>query len=119
MIDPTRPRDELLLDLVTLARPVPDRVRELSTYPWDSEEIVTLTESAVVSVLDRFLAGGLDAADIEAWANAIEGRDDIGFSPAGEEILRDAIADLANPALRSAADLERARHWRQRLEMVE
>ncbi len=37
--------------------------------------------------------------DIENWANAIEGREDIGYERGRRNLIKDVIFDLANPEL--------------------
>ena len=86
--------------LVSFDRPLGDIHAALSQYPWDSEvELVLLSRTHIVSVLERFISGSLSAAEVEGWANAIEGRDDIGFETKSRELLKEAIQELANPAL--------------------
>jgi hypothetical protein len=45
-------------------------------------------QSTVVRVVRR---------DLERWANAIEGRDDIGLDTDAADALKEAIFELANP----------------------
>jgi hypothetical protein len=86
--------------LVSGSRPVADLSRELATYGWDSEEeLVTVAPADVIRVLEEYTAGRRLASDVRAWAEAIEGRDDIGLAAADEEVLRDTIFELANPEL--------------------
>lgn len=69
----------------------------LSHLEWDCEEVVDLRRRHVVRALDDYLAGVLDAGAVEAWADAVEGRDDIGRESGFELLLNDAIHFLANP----------------------
>jgi len=93
-------RREYLEFLLQYDRPIKDITKALKTHGWDcDDELVALTSSHIRGVLSRFLAGNLVTADVEAWANAIEGRDDIGFDSEYEQFLIDVVFFLANPRL--------------------
>jgi hypothetical protein len=47
----------------------------------------------------RMPEGSISAADVEDWANAVEGREDVGREAGYESLLNDAIFELANPML--------------------
>lgn len=51
----------------------------------------------ISAILGRFLAGDISDTDVEAWANAIECREDIGFLQPSS--VAEAIWELANPLL--------------------
>jgi len=53
----------------------------------------------VEDTLRRYLSGQLTENLVEAWANAIEGREDIGMKERDEDFLREVIFELANPVL--------------------
>ena len=81
----------------------------LATFSWDADaELAVLSSSHIANVLSRFVAGRIVATDVEAWANAIEGRDDIGFESAKEQLLRELLHELANPLLTQSLTRERA-----------
>ena len=93
----TQAREQAVADLVRLRRPLDEAIAGLRRFPWDSdEELVELEPADLRRVLDRYLAGDLSAEQLEDWANAVEGRDDIGFRP--RDVI-DLIAELANPTL--------------------
>lgn len=69
----------------------------------------------VIAVLKRFQAGVLSPEAVEAWANAVEGREDIGLEPESSELLEEAIFDLANPVLQGALTGDTVERWIQRL----
>jgi hypothetical protein len=73
--------------------------RELQQFVWDSGELVVLRRSHVVGVLSAYRAGEASAFDVDRWANAIEGREDIGFEANHEMALHEAIFQLGNPGL--------------------
>ena len=70
----------------------------------------------MIEILRRFKSGGLDAEDVENWANAIEGRDDIGFGDDNYGILKEVIFSLANPGLKGALTAKIADCWIERLD---
>ncbi len=105
-----RDRLDVLHDLVALSQPVEELHGELSRFEWDSgRELVVLQREHVTSVLKRFLIGSLTRANVEAWANAIEGRDDIGHDELDAEYLRQIVFALANPELEGALTMARAK----------
>jgi len=107
-------RTHLLKVLVAPIRPLADIVSELHTLPWDCEhELVTLDSSHVANVLTRFMSGEFSAADVETWADAVEGRADLAFRPAE---LIDAIFKLANPDIEGPLTLERTAEIREYLD---
>jgi hypothetical protein len=85
-----------------MRRPLDDVMKTLHQYPWDSkDELTEFGPAELRYALDSFLDGALSAEQLEAWANAIEGRDDIGFRPSA---LIDLVAKLAKPYTPLAAD---------------
>ena len=91
-------RTELIERLVRFDAPLAPTVSALREFGWDcTEPLVTLDALSVRSVLQRYLSGGLTAADVEAWADAIECREDVDYSS-----FRDIIHELANPSLTRA-----------------
>lgn len=82
---------------------------ELAEFPWDAEfELAQLLPSHLCDVLRQFLIGVMSAQDVESWANAVEGRDDIAVSVGS---VQDALHELANPELTEPLTSARARHW--------
>lgn len=97
----------LVSELVTLSRPLEDVLGDLTRQTGDADtELVVLDHSHLASALERYLAGELDASVIEAWADAIELRDDIGV-PEDDDVLKDALFSLANPASPLTAQMAR------------
>ncbi len=113
----TPSRKHLLLLLVGGDAPIAEIVEQLAAFEWDSDrELVVLTRAHALSMLDRYLQGEVDRAAVEAWAEAIEGREDIGYEPEAEEILGDLVFELANPELAATLDTDRASAWVQRMQ---
>lgn len=93
-------RQTALTDLLTFRAPIERLVDALKQFPWDSETgLVLLTPEHIQNVVLRYLNGELTGQQLEDWANAIESREDISFASAHENVLADAIFQLANPTL--------------------
>ncbi|MEW6533774.1 MAG: hypothetical protein AB1473_23290 [Thermodesulfobacteriota bacterium] len=109
-------RKTLLIALLRAERPVRNILSELDKFPWDStEELVTLTPQHLVNVLSRFLTGDLSDANVGAWASAVEGREDIGFESAFQDVLKQCVFQLATPELGYSLTKEFAQEWIDRL----
>jgi hypothetical protein len=73
---------------------------DLRSYGWDSPEpLATLTKVDIISILDRYLAGGLTAQQVADWADLVECREDIELPEEDELSISDAVFHLANPYL--------------------
>lgn len=109
-------RQDLLVRLMD-GSDVPEAlVNALGRFPWDSETaVVTLDRKHAKRVLERYLAGELTADWLEAWGNAIEGREDIGFEAGHETIIAETIYQLANPLLTEAISATSIEHLMKRL----
>ncbi|MDB5686074.1 MAG: hypothetical protein JWR77_663 [Rhizorhabdus sp.] len=92
-------RASIITSLIRLDRPLPELRAALAELDWDAEPVATLTRSNIAAILHRFVAGDLDSATVEAWANLVECREDVVFEPRNEEAVADALYDLANPDL--------------------
>jgi len=112
-----RTREEILRDLVSLAGPVAPLEDELRGFDWDSNELLMGGAAAdAMSVWDRFIRGEVTAAECAAWAEALEMRDDVGFEPSFEAILKDLVfAGLSHPVINGQLTLDSARLWKSRL----
>jgi len=60
---------------------------------------VTLRRSHVITVLNKLGIGKWSPDDVEQWADLLEGRNDVGLESGHEDVLKEVIFDLANPAL--------------------
>lgn len=92
-------RQSALAALVRLDGSADTLARRLEQWLWDSEPLIKLTRQHVISALQRYQSGDLSALVLEAWANAIEGRDDIEFEDAK---VGEAVHEIANPVLQGA-----------------
>jgi hypothetical protein len=95
-----------LQDLVLLTSPLTTVQYALKDLAWDSAEVWTLDKQHVLSILRRFNADEIAGKDVEAWANAIEMRDDVGYDR--ETAVWDVLYELANPTLTEPLTRERA-----------
>ncbi|WP_431065027.1 hypothetical protein [Methylotuvimicrobium sp.] len=88
--------------------------RDLSHFPWDSEEeLVEVKLSDVTSVLQRYIDGLLKKEELIEWANTIECRDDIGFENGFYDVLKETIYVLANPEINEPLDKNKATEMKQ------
>jgi len=104
-------RQHTLLDLLYYRVPTKVAVQQLSSFSWDSENtLAVLTREQVAHMLAFYLDNKISAEELEAWANAVEGRDDIGFENEYEEDLQETIHQLANPLLTLPITPENTNH---------
>ena len=102
-------RLKLVQNLLSFSMPLHETMTQLAAMGWDYEGMpVTLTGAHLDSVLRRYLAGQLSAADVGNWANLIEGRDDIVFEPGCADRIDDMVYELANPILTQPLDASTA-----------
>jgi hypothetical protein len=109
-------RAELLRGLIEGRLAPAEAEAQLAAFPWDCDEpLVRLTPEAVAAILKRYMAGALDAADVTAWADALEVRDDVGFEADWEDEGPDVIFQLANPLLEGELTPDQAAGLLERL----
>lgn len=109
-------RRRLLRSLLELERPVERIVRELSALPWECDhDLLVVRPHHLIEVLGRLTRGSLTAEQVESWADAIEGREDVGFEEATGQVVKAALFDLANPQMQGELTAEVADRWLARL----
>lgn len=109
-------RQELLDKLLAFERPIEEIESSLAQFPWDSQkELSFLSLSHISNVLRRYVQGTAKASEVESWANAIEGRDDIGFDSGDKPLIRELLHELANPILAEPLTSKRATELLQRI----
>jgi hypothetical protein len=109
-------RRDALVDLVELRVSPNEAVAALRQLPWDSDvDLVLLSREHVLGLLTRYLHRELTPDDLEAWANAVEGREDLGALPGDEELLRAFVFETANPSLNEPISDAYAHRWLERL----
>lgn len=102
-------RLSLVRDLLEMRAPLAKIVRELSTMTWDYDgEGIEMTAGHLASALQRYLRGEVSKAEIELWANQIEGRDDVRLEARPESVIEEILHELANPLLTQPLDRIRA-----------
>jgi hypothetical protein len=105
-------RRRALGSLVALVGSVDELRRAVAAFPWDCDhDLVTLTRRDVVNVLNRYLAAQLTAKDVNEWADALEGREDVGLEQGYEDILHRALFELATPEINEAITASFIRRW--------
>ena len=104
-----RSRTEIVNSLIEDKEDVSSLMKELRTFGWDSDELVTLTPSHIIDVLNKYLVGDIDGKYVRDWSNAIEQRDDIGMLVGHKETLDEMVFWLANPELNYEIDHELAK----------
>ena len=105
-------RKQLLEALLVSETPADSLLSALAEFGWDcEEELVLLRCDHVAAMLRQFLSGEISDLNISDWADAVEGRDDIGFDDGDEDILTDVIYELANPELTRPLSPETAAEW--------
>ena len=101
-----RERRDLVLQLIELREPINTTMSEFRSVPWDSEEpLIELQPHHVEAVLNRHIQGLLSDEDVEEWANALEGRDDVAVT---NDATKDVLHILANPILEGRLSRQRA-----------
>lgn len=102
-------RKKALEALLGFEQPVELLRTALAAFSWDSDtELAFLSVGHAANILNRFVSGRAAAIEVENWANAVEGRDDIGFESPNEDMLRELVHELANPLLTQPLTRERA-----------
>lgn len=108
-------RVEDLIALAEVRGNIGDLVARVGVLPWDSnDELVFLQSSHICNALCLFMSGAITAGEVQSWANALECREDIGFSPNCEAVL----FELANPVLTQPLSIASASHWLSLLQNV-
>ncbi|MCC6539994.1 MAG: hypothetical protein IT162_20770 [Bryobacterales bacterium] len=122
MSEPT-PRWQVLAWAAALSRPVDEIKARLQLVPAPAPVVAAGGEAdfavvgrkQVVSILERFLGGVIEAGELEDWANLVEDNPEFRFETAWEPVLRRIVFEAANPALEGEAEPERVRGWLQNL----
>jgi hypothetical protein len=99
-------RRTALQDLVLFTSPIASVQHALRDFSQNSSGVWMLDKQHVLSILRRFEQDDIAAADVEAWANAIELRDDIDYDRT--TAVWDVLHELANPMLTEPLTRERA-----------
>lgn len=93
-------RKEVLKRLIAYEDNLALIMQDLQSFEWDSDkDLVRLNRQDISAVLARYLSGELYSSHVEDWANALEGREDVGYEAGKRNLIKDTIFDLANPDL--------------------
>ncbi|HCU84759.1 hypothetical protein [Methylophilus sp. UBA6697] len=102
-------RKTALENLIQFKLPIEQAISDLAQFEWDSEiELVSLEAAQIHHALQLFTQGTISSFEVEAWANAIECREDIKIEPL---LVNEALHELANPQLTQQLSVERASFW--------
>ena len=88
----------------------------LSSFPFDSEPIISIKREHLMSILSDYIAGNITDVNVEEWANAVEARDDIAFESDVNSVGGQIVHDLANPLLSGPLTVDVAKKMRSKLE---
>ena len=107
-------RSQCVSALLSLSAPLADIQTQLLEFPWDcSDQPQALTKEHLGSVLARFASGALTAEQVEAWANAVEMREDVDYD--GGTLEGMLLHSLANSTLDGPLSPAKARRMISRL----
>lgn len=105
-------RAEAVGDLVELRVPVEQAAAALARFPWDSdEELHVLTRADALRLLKRYKRQELTVVECQRWADALEGRDDLGLEDGFEDTLKEFLFQIATPELTEPLTPHVATRW--------
>ena len=92
-------RAEILQELVRYERPTHPLLEELRTFgwDWDGEPLLILRKDDLLSIIGRFLSGGITATQLQQWAENLECREDVAFDSSDQELIDGVFFRLAAP----------------------
>ncbi len=98
-------RRKLLKKLLKYDGNLKEITTSLEKLGWDSNvSLITLQRQEIIEILNRYIKSEFTTSDIEEWANAIEGREDIDYENGYDELISTIIFKLANPLLTQGLD---------------
>src|SRR5262245_44320527 len=96
-------------DLLNFSMSLELSAQRLRRFDWDYiGQGVILRPQHLKTALRRYLIGEVSAGQIEAWANLIEGRDDVDLLGGADGWVGRTLHELANPILFTPLSAERA-----------
>lgn len=75
----------------------------------------TFTRADALRLLRRYQRHELTAEDCQLWAEALEGRDDVGLEDGFEDMLEQFLFELATPELNKPLTARSAASWERTL----
>ena len=113
-------RAEILQALVRFDKPTEPLLRELGSFGWDWNEapLLVLKKGDLLRVVDRFLTGEIDAAQLQQWAENLEVREDVAFDDHEEALIDDVFFRLATPEINEPLTRESVQKMKYELEQT-
>ena len=110
-------RTATLRALIKLETATGAALTALAGYGWDSgEDLIILTTTDLKRILNRYLGGELTEDEWQLWAEALEGRDDVGFEGETGELIKEFIFQSATPEIFEPLSPLLARKWLSRFD---
>ena len=82
---------------------------KLLEFGWDHElDLVELNFDHIRNALSKWLDGSLSNEELVAWANAVEGREDLGRPDAENDLINDVLFEISSPEINGRMTSERA-----------
>jgi hypothetical protein len=109
-------RQEILMRLLTFAAPIERLEQDIRALSWDypEEDIVLMTPTMAVAVLDRAINGEMPIEDVFRWADLLEAREDVGLVGGQQGDLREFLYQASNSEINDM-DIHRLIRWRNTL----
>jgi hypothetical protein len=90
-------RIDLLHQLIDASIPIPEAISRLAELSWDADEdLVELGPEHCSNVILQFIRGAIAGLEVEAWANALECREDVKIKTS---LVGEVLHEMANPVL--------------------
>jgi hypothetical protein len=109
-------RQDILMRLLTFVVPIEQLEQDIRTLSWDfpEEDIVLMTPTMAVEVLDRAINGQMPVEDLFRWADLLEAREDVGLVGGQQGELREFLFQASNSEINDM-DMPRLINWRNTL----
>ena len=111
----TEERRAALRNLVMLAEPVDVALRSLARYRWGDTVSVQVEASHVVHLLEAFVEGRISSDEVERWAFALVGRDDVEYDQRWPAEIAQFMFEAENPEIEGTLSVDRASEWIRKL----
>lgn len=109
-------RSQALYNLLEYNAPIEQLIDAVRMFKWDVDtSYAILTKKHLEDIFLRYLRNEITSNQLELWANAIEGREDIEYEIGYVAAIEEAIFHLANPLLTYPISHESVRSLAQSL----
>ena len=96
-------RRELALALIEWRDNLDALQAELDKFPWDcAKPLVTLQPVHISRAIEKYLRNEVSDKELVAWAESVEGRDDIRYSESYEELIAHVLFRISTPAINNS-----------------